>query len=141
MRATDCARPNGARGLSDHDPQVALFGSRARLTVADVSVVEGTAKKDTRTPMTFTVSLSRPLTQPVALCAVAYGISAEPFKDFDPTLTCTTVAAGQTTWKVTVPIVADKRQEPDERLGLFVTGQPSIVYADQTAVGTIRDDD
>jgi hypothetical protein len=37
--------------------------------------------------------------------------------------------------------VADKTQEPDERLGLFVTGSPAIVYADQTAVGTIRDDD
>jgi predicted extracellular nuclease len=132
---------DGARGLSDHDPQVAIFGSRARLTVADVSVVEGTGKKDARTPMVFTVSLSRPLTQPLTLCAAAYGISALPVSDFDPLLTCTTVPAGQTTWKVTVPIVADKQKEPDERLGLFVTGQPSIVYADQTAVGTILNDD
>jgi uncharacterized protein len=132
---------DGARGLSDHDPQVALFGSRARLTVEDVSVVEGTAKKDTRTPMTFTVTLSRPLTQPLSLCAVAYGLTAEPNNDFDPVLSCTTVPAGQTTWDVTVPIVADKQKESDERLGLFVTGQPSVVYADQTAVGTIRNDD
>ena len=29
------------RGLSDHDPQVARFASRAALSVADVSVVEG----------------------------------------------------------------------------------------------------
>ena len=91
--------------------------------------------------MRFTVSLSRPLTQPLTLCAVAYGITALPVADFDPVLTCTTVAPGQTTWTVTVPIVADRQKEPDERLGLFVTGQPIIVYADQTAVGTIRTDD
>ena len=87
------------------------------------------------------MSLSRPVTQPVTLCAVAYGISALPVHDFDPVLTCTTLTAGQTSWTVTVPVVADKTREPDERLGLFVTGAPSIVYADQTAVGTIRDDD
>jgi predicted extracellular nuclease len=131
---------DGARGLSDHDPQVALFGSRAQLTVADVSVVEGD-NRPTPTPMKFTVSLSRPLMQPLALCAAAYGITAEPGKDFDPVLTCTTVAAGQTTWTVTVPVIADRIREPDERLGLFVTGQPTVVYADQAAVGTIRDDD
>jgi len=132
---------DGPRGLSDHDPQVAIFGSRARLTVADTSVVEGSGNAHARTPMRFTVSLSRPLTQPLTLCAVAYGITALPVADFDPVLTCTTVAPGQTTWTVTVPIVADRQKEPDERLGLFVTGQPIIVYADQTAVGTIRTDD
>jgi uncharacterized protein len=132
---------DGARGLSDHDPQVALFGSRAKLTVADTSVIEGTGKKDVRTPMNFTVSLSRPVTQSITLCAVAYGITAMPGDDFDPVLTCDILAAGQTTWTVTVPVVADKSREPDERLGLFVTGSPSIVYADQTAVGTIRNDD
>lgn len=132
---------DGARGLSDHDPQVALFGSRAQLTVADTAVLEGTGNKHARTPMTFTVSLSRPVTQPITLCAVAYGISALPVADFDPVLDCETIAAGQTTWTVTVPIVADKVHEADERVGLFVTGPPSIVYTDQTAVGTIRDDD
>ena len=32
---------DGSRGSSDHDPQVARFRSRASLTVADTSVVEG----------------------------------------------------------------------------------------------------
>ncbi|NUT32847.1 MAG: endonuclease, partial [Hamadaea sp.] len=78
---------DGARGVSDHDPQVALFGSRARLTVADVTVVEGTGRD--RTPLTFEVTLSRPLSTPLTLCAVAYGITASPSNDFDPVLTCT----------------------------------------------------
>jgi predicted extracellular nuclease len=132
---------DGARGVSDHDPQVALFGSRARLTVADVAVTEGTGSGATRTPMAFTVRLSRPLSQPLSLCAVAYGITASATGDFDPVLTCTTVAAGQASWTVTVPVVADHRKEGDERLGLFVTGQPSVVHTDSLAVGTIRDDD
>jgi uncharacterized protein len=130
---------DGAHGVSDHDPQVALFASRARLTVADVTVAEGSGHD--RTPMTFTVKLSRPLSQPLPLCAVAYGITASPANDFDPVLTCTTIVPGQTGWEVTVPVVADKRQEPAEQIGLFVTGLPSVVYTDPVAVGTITDDD
>jgi predicted extracellular nuclease len=130
---------DGPRGVSDHDPQVALFASRARLTVADASVTEGTGSA--RTPLPFTIQLSRPLSQPVTLCAVAYGITASPSNDFDPVLSCKTLAAGQTSWTVTVPVVADHRKEGAEQVGLFVTGQDSVVYADELAVGTIRDDD
>ena len=130
---------DGPRGVSDHDPQVALFASRARLTVADATVTEGTGSA--RTPLPFTVQLSRPLSQPVTLCAVAYGITAAPANDFDPVLSCKTLATGQTSWTITVPVVADHRKEGTERLGLFVTGQDSVVYADPLAVGTIRDDD
>lgn len=130
---------DGARGVSDHDPQVALFGSRARLTVADVTVAEGTGRD--RTPMTFEVTLSRPLSTPLTLCAVAYGITASPSNDFDPVLTCTSLAAGQTSWTVTVPVVADKRKEGSEQIGLFVTGANTVVYEDGVAVGTITDDD
>jgi len=36
------------------------------LSVADVSVVEGNSGN---TPATFTVKLSRPLSQPIAICA------------------------------------------------------------------------
>jgi predicted extracellular nuclease len=129
---------DGPRGVSDHDPQVALFASRARLTVADAAVTEGTGSA--RTPLTFIVQLSRPLSQPLTLCAVAYGITASPANDFEPVLTCTIVVAGQTTWTVTVPVVADHRKEGSEQVGLFVTGQSSVVYADSVAVGTIRDD-
>lgn len=132
---------DGAHGVSDHDPQVALFASRAQLTVADVTVTEGTGTGQTRTPLTFTVKLSRPLSQPLPLCAVAYRITASPSNDFDPVLTCAVVAAGQTTWTVSVPVVADKRKEGTEKLGLFVTGLPSVVYTNSVAVGTILDDD
>ncbi|NUT37896.1 MAG: hypothetical protein HOV79_33025, partial [Hamadaea sp.] len=47
----------------------------------------------------------------------------------------------QTSWTVTVPVVADKRKEGSEQIGLFVTGSPTVVYEDGIAVGTITDDD
>ena len=65
---------DGSRGSSDHDPQVARFRSRASLSVADASVVEG--DKGT-TPLTFTATVSRPLSQPVLICAAAVGGTAQ----------------------------------------------------------------
>jgi len=46
---------DGPRGVSDHDPQVARFHSKATLTVNDVSVVEG--GPGTTTPAVFTATL------------------------------------------------------------------------------------
>ena len=57
---------DGARGLSDHDPQVARFASQAALTVGDVSVDEGDRGT---TPATFTATLSRPVGADVLVCA------------------------------------------------------------------------
>ena len=57
---------DGSRGSSDHDPQVARFRSRASLTVADATVAEG--NQGTR-QLTFTATVSRPLSQSVLLCA------------------------------------------------------------------------
>ena len=61
---------DGARGVSDHDPQVARFRPARALSVADVSVAEGNSGT---TPATFTVRLSRPLSQPVLVCAATPG--------------------------------------------------------------------
>ena len=59
---------DGARGLSDHDPQVARFASRAQLTVADVTVAEGNKGW---TDAVFTATLSRPVGQATTgLCPI-----------------------------------------------------------------------
>nr|BFE67628.1 hypothetical protein GCM10020092_009290 [Actinoplanes digitatis] len=49
---------NGSKGSSDHDPQIARFRSRAALSAASASVVEGDRGT---TPLAFPVTLSRPL--------------------------------------------------------------------------------
>ncbi|MDG4806381.1 lamin tail domain-containing protein [Micromonospora sp. WMMD1120] len=129
---------DGSRGSSDHDPQVARFRSRASLTVADTTVVEG--NQGTR-QMTFTATVSRPLSQPVLLCAAAVGVTAQAGSDFDPYAGCTVLAAGQTSATFAVTVRGDRKRESDEKLTLLVAGVPGLRLADPLAVGTITNDD
>ncbi|WP_446217072.1 lamin tail domain-containing protein [Micromonospora sp. IBHARD004] len=128
----------GDRGASDHDPQVARFRSRASLTVADAAVAEGD-KGDTA--LTFTVTVSRPLSEPALICATTYGTTAQAGSDYDPYVGCRTLAAGQTSIAFPVTVRGDRKVEADEQLKLIVAGVPGLRLADPVAVGTIANDD
>lgn len=134
--ADDPANPS--RGASDHDPQVARFQSRAALSVADASVVEGDRGT---TPLAFPVSLSRPLSQPLTVCATALPVTAWPVVDFDPYLGCQVVPAGETATTFTVKVRGDRLREPDEKLALVIAGLANVRLTDATATGTIVNDD
>jgi uncharacterized protein len=127
-----------ARGVSDHDPQVARFRSRPYISVADASVVEGNS--GTR-PLTFTVTLSRPLSQDGLLCAATIDLTATAGQDYDPVFGCTTVKAGATTAMFHVTVRGDRRREPDERFLLVVGADPRFRYTRAIATGTILNDD
>jgi predicted extracellular nuclease len=129
---------DGSRGSSDHDPQVARFRSRASLTVADSTVVEG--DQGTR-QLTFTATVSRPLSQPVLLCAATYGGTAQAGSDYESYVGCRTLAAGQTSVAFPVTVRGDRRRETDETLTLVVAGVPGLRLADPLATGTIANDD
>ncbi|MBQ0977653.1 lamin tail domain-containing protein [Micromonospora sp. M61] len=129
---------DGSRGSSDHDPQVARFRSRASLTVADTAVVEG--NQGTR-QLTFTATVSRPLSQPVLLCATTVGLTAQGGADFDPYAGCKVLAAGQTSVAFPVSVRGDRKREADEKLTLLVAGVPGLRLADPLAIGTITNDD
>jgi hypothetical protein len=129
---------DGSRGSSDHDPQVARFRTRASLSVADVRVTEGNRGS---TPLTFTATVSRPLSRPVLLCASTLGLTARPGSDYDPYVGCVTLAAGQISATFTVSVVGDRRAEPDEKLAFLVAGVPGLRLADPLAYGTIANDD
>ncbi|MEU8299459.1 lamin tail domain-containing protein [Micromonospora sp. NPDC048909] len=129
---------DGSRGSSDHDPQVARFSSRAALSVADVTVAEG--DKGTR-QLTFTATVSRPLSQPVLLCAATYGTTAQAGSDYDPYVGCKVLPAGRTSVAFPVTVNGDRRREADEKLTLLVAGVPGLQLADPLAVGTISNDD
>ncbi|MFI5925961.1 lamin tail domain-containing protein [Micromonospora sp. NPDC051543] len=129
---------DGSRGSSDHDPQVARFRSRASLTVADTSVVEG--DQGTR-QMVFTATVSRPLSQPVLLCAATVGLTAQAGSDFDTYAGCKVLAAGDTSVTFPVSVRGDRRRESDEKLTLLVAGVPGLRLADPLATGTITNDD
>ncbi|MFU8875537.1 lamin tail domain-containing protein [Micromonospora sp. SL4-19] len=128
----------GDRGASDHDPQVARFRSRPSLSVADTSVLEGN-KGDTT--MTFTVTVSRPLSGSALICASTYGTTAQAGSDYDPYVGCRTLAAGRTSLVFPVTVHGDRKREADEQLRLYVAGVPGIRLADPMAVGTILNDD
>lgn len=129
---------DGSRGSSDHDPQVARFRSRAALTVADTTVVEG--DQGTR-QMVFTATVSRPLSQPVLLCAATVGLTAQAGSDFDAYAGCKVLAAGDTSVTFPVGVRGDRRRESDETLTLLVAGVPGLRLADPLATGTITNDD
>lgn len=129
---------DGARGVSDHDPQIARFRSRALLTVSDVSVVEGNS--GTR-PATFTVTLSRPLSQPVTICGATLGITASDPSDYVGLSQCQTLAAGATSLSFTVSVRGEKHPEANEQFALLVFADPVVQLADPVGIGTIVNDD
>ncbi|MFC0528278.1 lamin tail domain-containing protein [Phytohabitans kaempferiae] len=129
---------DGSRGSSDHDPQVARFRSKPTLSVADVSVVEGDSGK---TPMTFTVTASRPVPHAIALCAATLGVTAMPGSDYDTLVRCVVMPAGATTATFTVSVKGDRKREGDEKLALLVGSLPGQWSSDPIAYGTIVNDD
>ena len=129
---------DGARGLSDHDPQVARFASRASLSVADTSVVEGnTGRRDA----VFTVAFSRPLGQNITVCLVPVGITALPVVDFDLRLPCGTLAAGDTAINLSIPVRGDRQHERDETFGVVALATGGVRHDDPLATATIVNDD
>ncbi|PRY28490.1 hypothetical protein CLV70_108284 [Pseudosporangium ferrugineum] len=129
---------NGSKGSSDHDPQVARFASKAALTVADASVAEGDSGT---TALAFPVTLSRPLSRPLTVCATAVPGSAWPVVDFAAYLSCKTIPAGETGVTFAVKVRGDRLREPDETFTLAVTGIGDLRRGDPSATGTIKNDD
>ncbi len=129
---------DGPRGLSDHDPQVARFSSRASLSVADASVVEGNSG---RRNAVFHVTVSRPLSVDAPVCLIPFGVTAKSPSDFDDAVVCGTLTAGQTAIDLAVSVKGDRAREPDEVFGALVLAGGGIRLADPFAIGTIVNDD
>jgi uncharacterized protein len=129
---------NGAMGASDHDPQVARFHSRAALSVADAATVEGNSGTIS---LVFPVTLSRPLSRPLTVCASALPGSARAGTDFEPYLVCRVVPAGAAGTTFGVRVRGDRWREPNETLTLAISGLANIRLARARATGTIMNDD
>jgi uncharacterized protein len=131
---------DGARGLSDHDPQVARFATRAELTIADATVTEGDRG---RADAVFRATLSRPVGTNVRVCLVPFPETALPLLDFDLALPCGTIAAGATSVDVAVPVRGDRLRERDETFGVVAVPvtTASLRLPDLRARATIVDDD
>lgn len=129
---------DGARGLSDHDPQVARFSSRPRLEMADVAVDEGDRGW---ADAIVTATLSRPTSEAVTVCVVPLGGTATPMLDYRVTVACGTIAAGGTGVDLAIPVHGDRRREPDETIHLHALATGGVVVDNPVATVTIVDDD
>lgn len=112
-------------------------------TVADAAATtEGTGAGTTL--MTFAVGLSGASSRAVTIPYTVAAGTATPGTDFDGTGGTVTIPAGQTAGTVSVPIVRDALNEPNETLTVSL-GAPTNGYPQlggkTTATGTILDDD
>lgn len=119
------------------------------LTVTAVNpqgTVEGNAGN---TPAVFTVTLSNPTSQTVTFRYQTVAGTATDGQDFTgfQTARIGTIAAGQTSTNISVNIVGDTIDEPDETFGVRVFGASNSVSiggvgsSEQTVFTTIIDDD
>ncbi len=113
-------------------------GPPPALSVGDVSLLEGNAGNTT---MTFTVSLSSPSTLPITFSYFTSPGSATTPADYGTVNGRPTLAPGQTTMTIGVPIVGDTTDEPDETFTMNLSAPTNSVIADPSGVGTILDDD
>jgi hypothetical protein len=108
------------------------------LRIGDVTVTEGHA--GTRAA-TFTVTLSAPSAQPVTVQYATATGTATSGSDYQARSGSLSIAAGQTTGTITVPVIGDRLGEPNETFFVNLSGATNATIADGQAVGTITDDE
>lgn len=108
------------------------------LSINDVTVNEGSSGT---TNATFTVTLSAP---PASAVKVNYGTqdgSAKAPADYTAQSGTLTIAAGATTGTITVPVVGDTLDEPNETFTVRLSNPINATISDAVGNCTIRDDD
>jgi ELWxxDGT repeat protein len=108
-------------------------GPAASLSDADAAESAGAA--------VFTVTLSAPVDLPVTVGYATSDASATAGSDYVATSGTLTFAPGQTSATISVPIIDDPRDEPNEAFLLTLSAPVNAVLGRATAQGVIRDDD
>ena len=85
--------------------------------------------------------MSRPLSQPVFVCAATLGITASDGSDYNGLAQCKALAPGSTSVTFTATVRGDTRRESNELFALVVLGAPYVQLADPIAIATIVNDD
>ncbi|NTY61545.1 cellulase family glycosylhydrolase [Mycolicibacterium sphagni] len=108
------------------------------LSIADTTVAEGNSGT---TNATFTVTLSKPSTTPVAVNYSTSSGTATAGTDFTVTTGTLTFAAGVTTQTITVKVTGDTAVEPTESFTVALASPSGATIARTTATATITNDD
>lgn len=115
--------------------QAAPPANQPTLSIDDVSVGEGA------TPATFTVRLSAASSRTVTVGFATADGTATSASDYVTVRGTLKFAKGQTSRQVSVAVVGDTAQEPDETFFVRLTNARNVVVADGVGQGTIIDDD
>ena len=114
------------------------WAAEPKLTIDDVRVTEGnTGTWD----LVFTVKLSASNSRKVTVDYATGGGSATATTDYTPKQGTVTIAAGQRSATIRVPVVGDTAQEPDETVEVRLSNPVRATIADGLGVGTIANDD
>jgi hypothetical protein len=106
--------------------------------IADASVAEGNAGT---TPLAFTVTLSAASGKTVTVDWSTAAGSATAGADYSSASGTLTFAPGETTKTVSVNVLGDTVDEPDETFVVNLANVANATLADAQAIGTILDDD
>ncbi len=109
-----------------------------KLSISNVTVTEGDSGT---TDAIFTLTLSAPGHQAATVSYATTSSSAVAGTDFNTTTGSVTFDVGETTKTVTVPVLGDATDEPDEIFHLNLTSITGAVMTNNFGVGTITDDD
>ncbi len=120
-------------------PLAEVAPSGAKLSVSGATVVEGNSGQ---TILTFTVTLDKPADQAVTFqYETVDGTAKQSDSDYIPVVDSATIPAGDTTMRISVPVVGDLKEESDEYFMFRVTGAEHATVAVSEARGTIQNDD
>jgi hypothetical protein len=123
----------GIGTITDNDPTPTL-------SINDVTVTEGNSATAT-VNATFTVTLSAPSGQTVAISAIAANGSARSPGDYTATGARLTFAPGETSKTVSVPVKGDLLDEVNETFFVILSSPTNVGIGRGRGVGTITDDD
>ena len=115
-----------------------IWNVTPRLFITDVQVTEGNDGTDTAV---FTVSLSAASTLPITVNFATANGTAIAGSDYQATSGTLPFAPGTTTQTLTVPILGDTLDEPNETFTVTLANPTNATLATAQATGTIVDDD
>ena len=108
------------------------------ISINDVTVTEGNSGTKAAT---FTLSLSGPSVETIAIRAITAPGTATESTDYAPINLVVTFQPGVVTRTFDVDIIGDTNLEPDETFSVNLSDAFGVTIADGTGVGTILDDD
>ena len=125
------ADATGIGTITDDDPPPFVW-------VDDLAVTEGGAGM---TPATFTIELSIPSGRSITVDYETRDGTAAAGTDYEPASGTLTFAPGDTSEQVTIDVIGDLMDEPDETFAIDLTDRVNAIIIDAMGVATIIDDD